>query len=145
MLLLFTCKCVFHYSDQCDSKQPIYEHPPKRYTAERILQILLDPSIPKEKICKLKPSNITSSATFVVDVCHLKCVDDIKKDDFGIWNYSGSHPQAYEVFVQKDGYLNIEKCSDDSSGDNVVYLRRLHCTHPSNQDFKCMICFISGN
>lgn len=97
--------------------------------------------VPKEKICKVKPRNITSSATFIVDVCHLKCVDDIRKDDFGIWNYSRSHPQSYEVFVQTDGYLNTEKCSYDSSGDNVLYLRRLHCTHPSNQDFKC----ISGN
>ena len=30
------------------------------------------------------------------------------------------------------------------SGPNVVFLRRLHCTHPSNLDFKRLICFLSG-
>jgi hypothetical protein len=39
-----------------DSKQPIYECPPTKYTAERKLQILLDPKVPDEKICKDKPS-----------------------------------------------------------------------------------------
>ena len=29
------------------------------------------------------------SASYVVDVCNLQNQDDIKKDEFGIWNYSG--------------------------------------------------------
>ena len=106
-------------------------------------QILLDPNIPNEKIGTTKPTGSTSSATFVVDICQLKCTDDVKKDEFGIWKYSGSHPTAYEVKVHND-LDEVGKCSDDCSGDNIVHLQRLHCTHPSNQDFKWMICFVSG-
>ena len=29
-----------------DTRQPVYETPPLKYTAERILQILLDPEMP---------------------------------------------------------------------------------------------------
>ena len=48
---------------------PIYEHPPPKYSVERILQIMLDPAHP----------------------------DDIKHDNFGIWHHSGSHPQPFKV------------------------------------------------
>ena len=80
----------------------------------------------------------------MVDVRSLHNIEDIKKDEFGIWNYSGSHPQVFKVYMEDDGYKTIEKCSEGASGNNVVYLRRLHCTHPSNSDFKRLICFLSG-
>lgn len=123
--------------------QPVYECPPPRYSADRILQILLDPTIPEDKICKVKPTGIKASATFVVDVRNLECLDDIKKDEFGIWHYSGSHPQAYRVYQEEDDMF-VEKCESSAKGGNVVYLRRLYCTHPSNPEFKRLICFVSG-
>lgn len=43
----------------------------------------------------MKPTAVTHSATYLVDVRQLQNVDDVKKDEFGIWNYSGSHPQSY--------------------------------------------------
>ena len=125
-----------------EGDQLIYEHPPAKYTAEQIIKILLDPI--EEKICHVKPICVTKSATYVVDVCSLHNIEDIKKDEFGIWNYSGSHPQVFKVYTEDDGYKTIEKCSEGASGNNVVYLRRLHCTHPSNSDFKRLICFLSA-
>lgn len=95
-------------------------------------------------MCKAKPTGVRASATFVVDTRNLQCLDDIKKDEFGIWNYSGSHPQAYRVHNKEDGYLSVERCEKGATGCNVVCLRRLHCTHPSNLDFKRLICFVSG-
>ena len=108
------------------------------------MRILLDPNLPDDKVCKVQPKGIKSSATFVVDVRNLKCLDDVKKDEFGIWNYSGSHPQVFKVYHESDAYMSIEKCANGAKGCNVVYLRRLHCTHPSNADFKRLICFVSG-
>lgn len=136
---------VLNYSEQqLRCGQPIFEYPPAKYTSERILQILLNSNISDSKICTAKPIGITTSATFVVDIRHLKCLDDVKKDEFGIWKFSGSHPKAHEVTIQDDGYVAVEKYSDHFCGDNIVHLRHLHCTHPSNQDFKRMICVVSG-
>ena len=128
--------------DDDDSAQPIYEHPPDKYSAEEIIKILLDP--PKDKICYVKPTLVTKSAAYIVDTSCLHNLEDIKKDSYGIWKYSGSHPQTFKVYTEDDGYKVIEKCSKGASGSNVVYLRRLHCTHPSNSDFKRLICFLSG-
>ena len=109
-----------------------------------LLKILLNQKIDKQKICQQKPSNITESSTFVMDVHSLQHPDDIKKDEFGIWNYSGLYPQAYRVYHEEDGSLTVEKCGNGATGCSVVYLRRLHCTHPSNPEFKRLICFVSG-
>ena len=87
---------------------PVYEIPPPKYTAERILKILLDPEI-DEKICNDKPSNVSTSATYVVNIANLKHPDDVKKDEFGIWNYSGSHPQVYRVYHKKEGSGKVWK------------------------------------
>lgn len=128
---------------QCtDCDQPIYEHPPMKYSAEQIIRILLDPQ--EGKVCNVKPTSVSCSATYVVDTRNLQNIEDIKKDQFGIWRYSGSHPKMFKVFTEENGHISIEKCCEGASGSNVVYLRRLHCTHPSNSDFKRLICFLSG-
>lgn len=132
----------FYFSNS--EVSPVYEVPPPKYNAEQILTMLLDPALDKSKICQGKPSNVSQSATFIVDTRNLRHPDDIKKDEFGIWNYSGSHPQTYRVSLKEGGYLSIDKCGAGATGRNIVYLRRLYCTHPSNPSFKRQICFISG-
>ena len=119
----------------------MYEYPPPKYSAERLFEILFDPDIPYHKVCKEKPSGVRCSA---VDTGYLKCIDDIKKDEFGIWNYSGSHPVAYSVHSD-NGHMVIEKCKTGAVGKRIYHLRRIHCTHPSNPGVKRMICFLSGN
>lgn len=132
------------YSDDNDVNpmQLVYEHPPPKYSAEQVIKILLNAD--KSRVCQVKPTSIRKSATYVVDVRNLRNQDDIKKDEYGIWKYSGSHPQPFKVYNEDDGKTTVEKCCDGVSGSNVVYLRRLHCTHPSNADFKRLICFITG-
>lgn len=106
------------------------------------MQILLSP-IDDNKTCQEKPRNICRSCTFVVDVRNLKN-QDLKKDEFGIWNYSGSHPHTFHVSEEPGGSVAIEKAATGATGPNVVLLRRLHCTHSSNPDVKQLICFLSG-
>ena len=125
-----------------DSAQPVYEYPPKKYIAEQVIRILLQADA--SRVCRVKPTSISRSATYVVDVRNLQNQDDIKKDEFGIWKYSGSHPLPFKVYHEEDGRIMIEKCCEGASGSNVVFLRRLHCVHPSNTEFKRLICFLTG-
>ena len=87
---------------------------------------------------------MTHSATYLVDVRQLQNIDDIKKDEFGKWNYTGLHPQPFKAFDEEDDDITIEKCAEGATGSNVVLLRRLYCTHPSNVEFKWLICFLTG-
>ena len=130
--------------DYIDYAQPLYEVPPSKYSAERILKILLDPSISQSKICTIRPVDITKSSTYVVAINKLEHPDDIKNDNFGKWVHSGSHPLYFRVQVEHDDYVYVEKCAAGATGENVILLRRLHSVHPSNHNFKRMIAFVSG-
>ena len=93
-------------------------------------------------MCQEKLKGIRTSATYVVDTQKLKCLDDVKKEEFGMWNYSGSQQKAYRVHCEDDGDFFVEKCALNAKGDDIVYLRRLHCTYRSNQQVKRLICFV---
>lgn len=80
----------------------------------------------------------------MVDITKLAHRHDVKNDNFGLWSHSGSHPQTFKVQVEVDGYMRVEKCAPGATGSDVVYLRRLHSVHPSNNQFKRMIAFVSG-
>ena len=100
-------------------------------STQQIIKTLVDPD--EGKICRVKPISVTESAIYVVDVRNLQNTEDIKKDEFGKWKYSGSHPQMFKVYTEEDDSKSVEKCCKGASGSNVVFLRRLHCTHPSNR------------
>ena len=110
--------------------QPVYEIPPPSYSAEQILRILLNPNIDGSKICHTRPTNVSKSSTFVVNITNLGHPDDIKKDSFGKWNHSGSHTVPFRASILDDGYVDLEKCAPGASGSNVYYLRRLYSVHP---------------
>ena len=80
------------------------------------------------------------SSTYVVDITKLAHPDDIKSDNFGVWSHSGSHPVVFRASVCDDGYVQVEKCAPGATGSDVVYLRRLHSTHPS-QGIQANDCF----
>ena len=140
---MHSCREEFECIDD-NPLQPVFEYPPPKYAAERVLQILLDLTLSPSKVCQVRPVNITESCTFVIDVTKLDHEQDVLRDGFGKWNYSGSHPVPYHAKCYPDGHVQTERCCPGASGQDVVQLRRLHATHPSNPNFKRMIAFISG-
>jgi len=129
----FFFACLYWYS--IDLHPLAYEKPRPKYSEEQLLKILLDPKVDPHCICTLWPVDITSSATFLIDITKLKHPDDVKKDNFGKWKHSGSHQTPYHVQFNEDGEVELEECAPGASGDNVFYLRRLHTSHPSIQGF----------
>lgn len=124
---------------------PLYEVPPEKYSAERIIKILLDPHIDSSLICRGRPLNIESSGTFVIDLDSLEDPDDIKKDNFGVWDHSGSHNVKFDCCIS-GGEVHIGRGVLDSESNNweSFSLRRLHSKHPTNNKFRRMLCLITG-
>ena len=86
-----------------------FEAPPPKYSAEYILKLLLDPNIDQSRVCRVWPvSGVISNATFVVDITSLKHPDDVRKDFFGKWIHSGSHPFTFKATIEKDGDVYVE-------------------------------------
>ena len=112
--------------------------------AQHILKILLNPKIDQSRIATMRPNQVSHSSTFVVDITKLAHPDDIKKDMYGKWKYSGSHPETFRCGYDEPSNVFIEKCAPGATGDNVYYVRRLHSYHPSNPKFRRLLTFISG-
>ena len=95
-------------------------------------------------MCSHRPSNIRQSSTFVVDLEALKHPDDVKKDEFGSWKYSGSHVTLYSCLKNvHQKQLRFERVCPGKKGD-VIKLRRIHCKHPSNPDCQRLLAFATG-
>ena len=95
------------------------------------MQILLSPSIDPKRIVKKRPLQTPFSSTFLVDLGQLAHPDDVKKDMYGKWLYSGSHSDVFLCSFSSDGDVVVEKAAVGASGGNVYSLRRLHSVHPS--------------
>ena len=93
--------------------------------------------------CQLRPTNITKTS-FVMNITNLGYPDDIKKDSFGKWSYSGSHIVPFHACIFDDGHIDVERCAPGASGSNVYYLWRLHSVHPSNSSCRRLIALIAG-
>ena len=125
--------------------EPVFEVPLLKYTAERVVKILLDPNLDSSRICKRRPVAVNSSSTYVIDLDSLQDPGDVKKDNFGVWNHSGSHDMKFESRTTEDGVVEIGKGVLSSGGGWECFaLRRLHSTHPSNPKFRRMLAFVTG-
>lgn len=125
---------------------PVYEVPPEKYATENVIKILLNPKIEEHKVSKQCPLHIETSSTFVISLSSLKDQDDVKKDNFGVWHHSGSHSLTFECCITTNGEVRVGRSATDiPQGQWKKYsLRRLHSKHPTNNKFKRMICFLTG-
>lgn len=121
---------------------PIFEKPPSKYLAMRIMKILLNQSHDEQRVAYQRPVEVQSSSTFLVDLTKLAYPDDIKKDSYGKWLHKGSHNDVFRCSYDKNGDVSIEKAAPGATGQNVYYLRRLHCVHPSHSGFRRILAFI---
>ena len=62
-------------------KLPVYSRSTTRFDTQEAVNILLDPELDKDKICKMQPTNIEYNAAFVVDVSNPECLKDLYCDD----------------------------------------------------------------
>ena len=116
------------------------------YSGTRLLEILLNNN-DHTKICKERPMHIDKSSTFVIDLDSLRHPDDVKKDEFGRWQYSGSHTQSYLAWKSTGDKFTFQKVTDASKvkeNSCIFHLRRIHCKHPSNSQLQRLLAFVTG-
>ena len=59
--------------------------------------------IPVDRICHKKPTAVTYSSVFVVDLNFIRCIDDLRADDNGAWVHGGKPRRNYQVDFSGDG------------------------------------------
>lgn len=80
----------------------------------------------------------------MVDLDHSLKADDVKKDNFGVWNHNESHDLKFECRFGPNGDIEIGKGVLTSGiGWETFLFRRLHSNHPTNNKFCQMLTFIT--
>ena len=78
-------------------------------------------------MCVAPPINIAHNVTFLVDNASLKSPEDLKCDDMGAWDHTGTPKKEVAVTYTKDGTVDnvTDKCPNDVIKDkkNVVVKR----------------------
>lgn len=69
---------------------PIYCKRSKLLSTERSINMILDPELQPEFVCKCVPISVNCNSVFMVDMSHLAHPRDIACDDMGSWKWGGS-------------------------------------------------------
>ena len=125
-----------------DMKLPVFMRHDRsyRFTVQRLCNILLDPKIDSQLICKAQPNRIAHNVTFVVDCSVLRDKKDLLADDLGVWVSKGSRKTRFTPNVSP-GCVNIVIGGNDP---NQHTMHRAWHTHGTSGDFRRLVVFIEG-
>ena len=122
---------------------PVYSRSTARFDTQELVNILLDPDLKEEKICKTQPTDIEHNTVFVVDISRLDCIKDLGCDDMGSWKCNGVYHAWVDVdsngFVASHGKKKPEKVTS-----NVYMITKKCYVHKTSQDLKKTIVFLAG-
>ena len=91
-------------------------------------------SVPRNKICTCKPTSVTYSSVFVVDLSFVKSIDDLRADDNGAWLHSGKLRRRYSVEFNSSEIISATAVSQDDKCDaaDTYTLVRLYHRHKAS-------------
>ena len=93
---LFPDMCENDFHDPDMHSLPILARQPSGLMVTQLFNLMVG-TIPEEKICKHKPTGVTYSSVFVVDLSHISKIEDLKADDNGAWQHGGKPRRMYNL------------------------------------------------
>ena len=99
------------------------------YGFDQLIEILMTSSIDKSKIC-LRPCGVSENASFVVDLDAVRFTD-LKSDDLGSWNATGTKSTFFRV-TRSGIRVSDKKPSKESSSLYHVLTRRYYIHNTYN-------------
>ena len=59
-------------------------------------------AIPPNCICYRKPTSVTYSSVFIINLSSVHCIDDLRADDNSVWIHGGKPRKEYTVEFDPD-------------------------------------------
>ena len=113
-----------------------------RYNAQKIVEVLLDPTLPANKIATTQPVFIQDNVIFIVDMSKLDKPEDIRADDLGSWSCNGK--RLIRCIVDDKGNVSeLVTKQKTHSGETYTLVRRYY-EHMTSKDFKKTIAELIG-
>lgn len=140
ILLYLYYRIIKLYND--NPNLPVYEHTNRRYNAEKIVKVLLNPNIPVGRVSTSQPVCVQDNVTLIVDLSKLHTKEDIRADDLGSWHCNGKRFIKCEV-DDEGNVIEIVTQARRRAGSLYTLIRRYY-EHTTSRDFKKTIAEILG-
>ena len=89
----------FHDESKCIS---VLSRMPDGLSVHQLFSLMIG-AVPADQICHRKPTPVTYSSVFVIDLNCVRCIDDLRADDNGAWTHGSKPRRNYQVDLSKDG------------------------------------------
>ena len=107
------------------------------------MEILLNPELSTESVCKRMPFDVDCNSVFVVDMNKLANPKDIACDDMGVWKWNGSYRRW--ISVDEKGFVAVlGKTLVEGSSLLCYHIWKRYYENKSSQDLKKMIVTLEG-
>ena len=120
---------------------PIFDCTSHQYSAKEIVNVLLDQSLPVEKISTSRPTFVEDNFIFVVDLSKLDDPKDVRADDLGSWICNGK--RSVQCAIEDGRAFEIVPTSNTNVGITYRLIRRYY-KHATAGDFARIISEIYG-
>ena len=67
---------------------PVLARPKRGFTVNQLFTLMIG-TLLSDLICHRKPTSVTYSGMFAVDLTCVHCIDDLRADDNGVWTHAG--------------------------------------------------------
>ncbi len=129
-----------------DALTPVFAWQASAFSWQEIIRILAYEHQP-EKLCVQPPVNISNNVSFLIDNAKIKHESDIRCDDMGVWNCTGS-PKLYLTLVYDlDGKANsARKCEEkpDALSSEFFVLKQSYFVNASSENCRKVISKLQG-
>jgi len=98
-------------------------------------------TIPEEKICKHKPTGVTYSSVFVVDLSHISKIEDLKADDNAAWQHGGKPRRMYNLEFDDTRSEVLSANLVERQSNNTFTLVRIYHRHNATPEFQRRIAY----
>ena len=111
------------YHDAIARFLPVLARPLLGLNVNQLFTLMLG-KIPADRISQRKPTTVTYSSVFVVDLTNIRCIDDLLADDNGVWCHGGKPRRKYIVELDSDTseVIKVSPMDEhlDSKEDNIL-------------------------
>ena len=133
------------YHDPATRCVPVLARPVQGLSVNQLFTLMVG-TVPADRICHRKPTSVTYSSVFVVDLSCVRCIDDLRADDNGVWVHGGKPRRKYCVDVDPNTSEVINAVAfsgEPSSTEGKVFtLVRLYHHHKATPEFQRRIYYV---
>ena len=133
------------YHDPITRQLPILARPSEGLDVNQLFTLMIG-TVPPNRICYRKPTSITYSSVFVIDLSSVHCIDDLRADDNGVWTHGGKPRKKYNIEFDPDTHevISAVAVTDNTSTEdkNQFTLVRIYHHHQSTPTFHRRISYV---